>query len=75
VLVIRRDIEIAFRETAGARFASRIAVDYVFQKLDSLPSGFVNPCVRTRPRGTSHAALIAAKAIQAPFTVINADDF
>jgi UTP-glucose-1-phosphate uridylyltransferase len=75
VFVIRKDIEIAFRETVAARFASRIAVDYVFQELDSLPSGFVPPHGRTRPWGTAHAVLVAAEAIQAPFTVINADDF
>jgi hypothetical protein len=75
VFVIRKDIEIAFRKTVVTRFAQRIAVDYVFQGLDSLPPGFVAPCGRTRPWGTAHAVLVAAETIQAPFTVINADDF
>jgi NDP-sugar pyrophosphorylase family protein len=75
VFVIRKEIESAFQETVAARFASHIAMDYVFQELDSLPSGFVAPHGRTRPWGTAHAVLLAAEAIQAPFTVINADDF
>ena len=75
VFVIRKEIESAFQETVAARFASHIAMDYVFQELDSLPSGFVAPHGRTRPWGTAHALLLAAEAIQAPFTVINADDF
>jgi CTP:molybdopterin cytidylyltransferase MocA len=31
VFVIRRDIEQAFRESIGARFEKRVAVEYVFQ--------------------------------------------
>ncbi|MFM8338050.1 MAG: NTP transferase domain-containing protein, partial [Opitutaceae bacterium] len=31
VFVIRRDFEQVFRERIGARYAGRIAVDYVFQ--------------------------------------------
>ena len=69
VFVIRKDIEAGFRESVGARFASRIAVEYVFQELDGLPSG------RTKPWGTAHAVLVAAEAIQTPLAVINADDF
>jgi UTP-glucose-1-phosphate uridylyltransferase len=75
VFVIRKDIENAFRKTVGARFASRIAVGYVYQEVDSLLPGFVAPRGRTRPWGTAHAVLVAAEAIQGPFTVINADDF
>ena len=39
VFVIRKDIEEPFKHTIGARFEGRIAVDYVFQELDDLPSG------------------------------------
>jgi NDP-sugar pyrophosphorylase family protein len=69
VFIIRKDIEAAFHETVGARFSARIAVEYVFQDLDPAASG------RTRPWGTAHAVLVAARAIQTPFAVINADDF
>jgi NDP-sugar pyrophosphorylase family protein len=69
VFIIQKDIEAAFRETVGARFSARIAVEYVFQDLDPTASG------RAKPWGTAHAVLVAADAIQTPFAVINADDF
>ena len=75
VFVIRRDIEKAFRETVGCRFEKRIAVQYVFQELDSLPAGVVLPPHRKKPWGTAHAILMGADVIHEPFAVINADDF
>ena len=75
VFVIRKDIEQSFRETVGARFEKRVAVEYVFQELDKLPAGFSVPAGRTRPWGTTHAILMAADTIHEPFAVINADDF
>lgn len=75
VFVIRKDIEQPFKQFVGARFEKRVAVDYVFQDLDDLPAGFHVPAGRTKPWGTAHAVLAAAKAIHEPFAVINADDF
>ena len=75
VFVIRKNIEQAFRESVGARFEKRIAVEYVYQELDQLPPGFEVPAGRTKPWGTAHAILVAADAIHEPFAVINADDF
>src|SRR5580700_4798081 len=75
VFVIRKDIERPFREIVGARFEERIAVEYVFQELDSVPPEFAVPVGRTRPWGTMHAILMAADVVREPFAVINADDF
>lgn len=77
VFVIRRDFDALFREKVGARYAGRIAVDYVFQSLDALPPGFTAPTGREKPWGTGHAVWCARDAIQADenFAVINADDF
>jgi len=75
VFVIRRDIERPFKETIGRRFEERVAVDYVFQELDRLPTGFAPPPQRRKPWGTAHAILVAAEAVREPFAVINADDF
>jgi len=69
VFVIRRDFEAVFREQIGAKYAGRIAVDYVFQSLDALPAG------REKPWGTGHAVWCAREAVHEPFAVINADDF
>jgi dTDP-glucose pyrophosphorylase len=74
VFVIRRDIEVAFKETIGSRFEGRLPVEYVFQELH-LPLGTSVPCGRKKPWGTAHAILMAADAVSEPFAVINADDF
>jgi Nucleotidyl transferase len=75
VFIIRKDIEDAFRETVGSRFEKRVAVDYVFQSLDDIPSRFAVPSGRTKPWGTTQAILLAESAIHEPFAAINADDF
>jgi UTP-glucose-1-phosphate uridylyltransferase len=75
VFVIRRDIEAPFREAIGSKFEKRIAVDYVFQELDMLPSGFAVPPGRTKPWGTTQAILLAEEVLNEPFAAINADDF
>ncbi len=75
VFVIRRDFEAIFREQVGAKYAGRIAVDYVFQSLDALPSGRRPPLGREKPWGTGHAVWCARGVIRENFAVINADDF
>ena len=75
VFVIRRDFEEIFRTQIGAKYAGRIAVDYVFQSLDALPPGFAAPAGREKPWGTGHAVWCAREAVRGNFAVINADDF
>lgn len=75
VLVIRRDIERDFREAIGRRLEAHFNVEYAFQEISDLPSGFAAPAGRSKPWGTGHAVLAARKAVRRPFAVINADDF
>jgi hypothetical protein len=75
VFVIRRDFEKEFREKIGARYAGRVAVEYVFQSRDALPGGAVPPAGREKPWGTGHAVWCARGAIAGPFAVVGADDF
>ena len=75
VFVIRRDFEQAFREKVAAKYAERIAVDFVFQAIDALPAGFTPPAGREKPWGTGHAVWCARDAIREPFAVVGADDF
>jgi NDP-sugar pyrophosphorylase family protein len=75
VFVIRRDFEAAFRTQVAARYAGRVAVDFVFQAIDALPAGFAPPAGREKPWGTGHAVWCARDAIHEPFAVIGADDF
>lgn len=75
VFVIRREMEENFRTLAETRFGRRIAYDLAFQELAELPVGYALPAGRTKPWGTTHAVLAAAKLIDGPCAVINADDF
>jgi len=79
VFIIRHDIEKDFREIVLARMGSKVNCELAFQDPDSLipPDIFkaAQEAGRTKPWGTGHALLCAADKIDAPFTVINADDF
>ncbi len=75
VFIIREDFADAFKDSVGSRFADKIDVDYVFQKLDDLPEGHSIPEGRVKPWGTAHAIRAARSAITEPFAVVNADDF
>jgi hypothetical protein len=79
LFVIRRDIEKDFRDLVLSRMGDKVHWDLAFQELDSLiPAGILaesRRINRTKPWGTTHALLCAAEKIDAPFTVLNADDF
>ncbi len=76
VFVIRKEIEAAFREKIGDKFADKIDVQYAFQHVDSPVEGIDEwPAERTKPWGTAHAMLVARDIIDQPFAVINADDY
>ena len=79
VFIIRHDLEKDFREMVLTRMEGKVQYDLAFQELDSLiPPGIFAEAKkngRTKPWGTAHALLCAADKIDAPFAVINADDF
>ena len=75
VFIIRKDIEAPFKESIGKRYEGKIAIEYAFQELNKLPTGFTIPPQRQKPWGTGHAVLCARDVIHEPFAVINADDF
>jgi hypothetical protein len=74
VLVIRARMEQDVREAVGDRISQRIPVRYAVQD-HALPPGFVSPPERTKPWGTGHATLAAARLVDGPFAAVNADDF
>lgn len=74
VFVIRHSIEQDFKAVIGPRYQGKIRVDYAFQELDQLPSGFSIPAGREKPWGTAHAVLAAQDAVREPFAIVNADD-
>ncbi|MEE0956031.1 MAG: sugar phosphate nucleotidyltransferase [Eubacterium sp.] len=80
VIIIRKDIEEAFKEIIGNRI-ERICKDYgiqvyyAFQDINNVPENARIPSERSKPLGTGHAVLAAKEIIQEPFCVINADDY
>lgn len=75
IFIIKEENLPDFQEVVFEQAQKHMQVEYVFQKTEDVPSGFSVPEGRTKPWGTGHAVLAAAKAIDAPFAVINADDF
>lgn len=76
LFVIKEELLPAFEETIFPNVRKFLEVDYVFQRLEDIPAGFQVPQGRTKPWGTSHAALVAARKLDgAPYAVINSDDF
>ena len=78
IFIIRKDIEEDFKNAIGNRIADICAgfdvmVDYAFQDIRDIPGEL--PEGRTKPWGTGQAVLAAKDLIDAPFIVINADDY
>lgn len=75
VFVIRREIEELFRLRVGCTFEAQCDTAYVMQSLSDVPDGIDIPARRIKPWGTAHAVYACRYAVDAPFAVINADDF
>lgn len=77
VYIIRKDIEGDFRERLFDRVARNCNAEYVFQSKESLldASQIAASKNREKPWGTAHAVLCAQKHLDAPFAVINSDDY
>ena len=74
--IIKKEIEKDFREVMDPHLAGKdINVKYVFQEIDKLPAGYSVPEGRRKPWGTGHALLCCLGTVDAPFAVINADDY
>ncbi len=77
VIIIKEAIKKDFMDTVGARLKNcPMQIRYAYQELHKIPEGFAIPPERTKPWGTTHAVLCAKDEIgDAPFAVINADDY
>ena len=79
VIIIKEAIREDFMEMVGQRLEKcPMEIRYAYQEQTKmLPEGMTIPEVRgTKPWGTGHAVLCAAKEIDgAPFAVVNADDY
>ena len=75
VFVIRQEFAELFEEHVGNKLKDHIAVEYVYQDINSyIPERYATSH-RLKPRGTGHAVLVAKGHLKTPFAVINADDY
>lgn len=75
VFIIKEENYDVFKDTIGKRVEPHIDIDYVFQKMEDIPSFVKIPETRIKPWGTAQAIYEAKDKITGPFLVINADDF
>ncbi len=75
IFIIKKENEADFKAAIGDRMSKVIQVEYVFQDLHNLPEGYQVPEGRVKPWGTGHAILSCLGTVDAPFAVINADDY
>jgi len=75
VLIIREEHKEVFEEALGKKVARFMEVEYAFQDMNVLPSGYVLPKERVKPWGTTHALLATRNHVDGPFMIINADDY
>lgn len=75
IFVIKEENYEVFKETIGSRVEDKVKVEYAFQKLEDIPSGFEVPEGRCKPWGTAHAIYAARDLVHENFGVITADDF
>lgn len=75
IFIIRKDFEKDFRDCVGKRIEKKCVVEYAFQDITDLPTGFKAPENRCKPWGTGHALLSCRKLIDGVFCALNADDY
>lgn len=64
-----------FPEEIGARLGNHMKVRCAVQDIRDMPEGFAVPEGRVKPWGTAHAVRACRNAVNAPFCVVNADDY
>lgn len=74
VLIIRKEHEEAFRTNLTNKVSRHMEVEFAYQDMMDIPEGIEVPADRVKPWGTTHA-LLACRNLDAPFAIINADDY
>lgn len=75
IFIIREEFSTSFKAAIEPKLAGKINLEYVYQSLDKFRAGRPLPEGRVKPYGTQHALLCCKDVLDAPFAVINADDF
>jgi hypothetical protein len=75
VIIIREELESAFRDHISGQWPSEMDVVFHFQELGDLPEGKSPQPARQKPWGTAHALWSARDLLPDTFAILNADDF
>jgi NDP-sugar pyrophosphorylase family protein len=75
VFIVRDEIKDDVETTFGPRLQGKIDYDFAIQGIQSYVPEELGTVERAKPWGTGHATLCAWPQTDAPFAVINADDF
>ncbi len=75
VFIIKKEIEEDFKAAIASKIEGQIEVDYVFQDIHKIDTCLQIPNERVKPWGTAHAIMCCKGIVDAPFAVINADDY
>ena len=75
ICIIKHEIENDFKAMMDRGAAKYMDIRYAFQDIKDIPEGFEIPEERVKPWGTGHAIRSIRGMIDAPFAVINADDY
>ncbi|WP_431293745.1 nucleotidyltransferase family protein [Pedobacter sp. P26] len=75
IFIIREEFAGSFKAAMEPKLLGKVKLEYVYQSLDKFRNGRALPAGRVKPYGTQHALLCCKDVLDAPFAVINADDF
>lgn len=75
IFVINETLKPILEDHLKSTIGDMMDYHFVFQKLSDIPDEFEVPDGRVKPWGTGHAIYSARDYIDAPFAVINADDY
>ncbi len=75
IFVIKQENHAAFQEILASKLPKDLDVQFAFQDVADIPETFTVPEGRVKPWGTAHAIYAARNQVDAPFMVINADDY
>ena len=75
IFIIKEEMKEDFSARINKRVFDLLEVSFAYQRLEDLLATGKIPAGREKPWGTGHAILAARDLIDAPFAVINADDY
>lgn len=75
VFIIKEEMLADFKTMVGDKLPAECEVHYVFQNIKDVPASIQVLEHRTKPLGTTHAMYCTRHVVDAPYAILNADDF